>query len=260
MEKHKILKIISMWYNEEILAPFFLNHYLEFADKIYLIIDADTNDSTISIIEKYQENFPNKIEYEIFKFPDMMDDDIKVNKLNETAYLNSNKYDWICIVDADEFIFNNIKETIQKLNNENVIYINFYQVYRNIIEKDLNSNIFPIIEQRRYGLNKFKVNGVYVETLYRKPIVFKPEFHFLLTPGNHHLLPNDKIKPYIKLINGSHWMMADIDLAIQRRVYGRKNRQSKNNYEKGHTVQHWNITEEEIIKECKEHENDEKIF
>jgi len=257
MEKHK-LEIISMWYNEEILAPFFLNHYLEFADNIHLIIDADTNDNTFNILNDYKEKYNKKLTWEVFLFPDMMDDDIKVNKLNDVA--KNSKYDWVAIVDADEFIFSDIKTLIDEIKEENLIFVNFFQVYRNEKETDLNSNILPIINQRRFGTSFIVINGQENSSLYNKPIVFRSNLNLKLLPGNHIFEGNKNVNVYHKFVNGTHWMMADIDLAIARRIYGRKNRQSKNNYKKGHTVQHWYVTEEDIKAECQNHLKDEQKF
>ncbi len=39
------ISVISVWYNEEKLAPFFLEHY-RFADAIHIAVDADTCDGT----------------------------------------------------------------------------------------------------------------------------------------------------------------------------------------------------------------------
>lgn len=256
MEK---LEIVSMWYNEEDLAPFFFNHYLTFADNIHIIVDADTNDKTIDIIKKYIKLYQDKISYELYTFPDMMDDDLKVNKLSETA--RESKYEWVSIVDSDEFIFEDIKDKIQHCIDKNMFYVYFYQVYRNMVDNDLNPDILPIINQRRYGSNAIMINGVHAsQNLYRKPIVFKPYLNICLTPGNHSYVKNDNVCIHQNTIYGSHWMMADEWLAIKRRIYGRKNRQSKNNYEKSYTVQHWKITEEEIKTECKKHFNDLKLF
>lgn len=45
------IEIITMWYNEEALAPFFLKHY-SWADKITLLYDEETSDKSLDIIAK----------------------------------------------------------------------------------------------------------------------------------------------------------------------------------------------------------------
>jgi hypothetical protein len=247
-----------MWYNEEDFAPYFFEHYKGIVDKFYIILDADTNDTTLKIIEKYSKILPKgSIEYEIFTFPDMMDDDLKVQKLNSAT--NHIDTDWIIVVDGDEFVFPEIIDAVYN-TDKNMIYVNYFQVYRNEKETDLNIDIKPIHTQRRCGPKNILINGNSTVVLYRKPSVFKSNLNIQLTPGNHSYLPNNNIRIHDKIVNGSHWMMADEEIAVKRRVYGRKNRQSKNNYDKGYTVQHWEITEEQIRKECQEHLKDLSLF
>ena len=55
--------LITMWYNEEFLAPFFLNHY-KWVDKIHILLDADTDDNTEAIATGY-----SNVLIEHFNFP-----------------------------------------------------------------------------------------------------------------------------------------------------------------------------------------------
>jgi len=44
------IAIVSAWYNEELLAPLFLNHY-HYVDEINIILDSATNDRTREILK-----------------------------------------------------------------------------------------------------------------------------------------------------------------------------------------------------------------
>jgi len=252
------LEVVTMWYNEEDLAPFFLKHYLMFADSIFVVVDSDTDDSTREIIKKFQKKNSN-ITCEEFTFPDMMDDDLKVKKLNEVV--GRKKEGWVLVVDADEFVVDP-RTIVERENslNKNLIYVDFFQAYRNVKDLDLDINASSIIDQRPYGTKEFLIEGVSSSLIYRKPILFSRRCGFVLEPGNHFVKKNASLSASSKFILGAHWMMADEKIAVKRRIKGRKLRQSQNNKKRGYTVQHWNVTEEEIRKECLAHLNDKKMM
>jgi len=76
------IELMTLWYNEEFLAPYFLNHY-KFIDTIHLFLDSDTNDTTKEIISQY-----NNVSLKQFTFPDRMDDEIKINLQKQFIILN----------------------------------------------------------------------------------------------------------------------------------------------------------------------------
>jgi glycosyltransferase involved in cell wall biosynthesis len=65
------LSVLTTWYNEEELAPFFFKHYKDLVDEIVVIIDADTNDNTKEICKREGAIIKE------FKFPDGPDDILK---------------------------------------------------------------------------------------------------------------------------------------------------------------------------------------
>lgn len=247
------VELMTMWYNEEDFAHFFLKHY-SWVDKINLILDADTNDKTVEIAAAY----PN-VEIEYFKFPDMMDDLIKVQKFNNKY--KELKCDWVILVDSDEFIFNkNLHSNFSNdLENElnDVIHSQLWNVYRHNTEYDLNIDI-PISSQRRHGQKEIFGGN---QNLYLKPSIVRGQLENVeWKPGNHFLNINKQRQQPQVILPGAHWAMADVDLAVKRRIYGRKLRQSQFNLIHGMTVQHHNITEEQIREECKMHLDDPQVF
>jgi len=248
-----IIKILTMMYNEEFLLPFFLSHYL-YADEIHVLLDSDSNDNTRKILE----NSPN-VTIEDFTFPDMMDDFLKADFINKT--LKTIEADWIFVIDADEFIFpdkhKNPRAFLEKVeDNVDVIMANMWQVYRNVKDKDLNISKKPVILQRRYG-DPNRTEGI--NALYCKPIILKTPITFDLSPGNHHIL-GDNYNVLGEYWAGAHWAMADPNFSVDRRVKGRKERQSQKNLDSGLTYHQHTITKKQILDECKEHENDPKLF
>jgi len=245
-----------MWYNEEFLAPFFLNHY-NYADQITIILDSDTNDNTDSIIKQY-----NNAKIVNFKFPDMMDDELKSKAITE-QYKKS-KCKWVLSVDADEFVFyKNNNNFIYNLNQylkddkSDLIRVAFYQVYKNVNDKNLDSSIETVPQRRHGDPNVFGNHN----KLYIKPILVKSGLQIEWNPGCHSLKTiNHEISISNDFLYGAHWAMADEEFVFIRRIKNRRERQSKNNIAKRMTVQHHDVTVKSIMKEFELHYNDPKIF
>lgn len=235
-----------MWYNEEELAPFFLNHY-KWADEIHIIIDTDSNDRCEEIACKAEN-----VQISHFSPPDGMDDEKKQKIINGIASIRSE--DWIILADADEFILfdNKFLENV----SQDIIVSKYCQPYRHFLDSDLDPEN-PSVEQRRHG------NEI-VDLVWYKPSVVRSRINPQWLPGFHSLtFATSEMKQaryYPEIQKAMHWIMADKDLAIERRINGRKNRQSKNNLEKGFSLHNHYITEEEIRVECEFHKHDPILF
>ena len=256
------VEVITCMYNEQFLLPFFLKHY-DWVDKINVIYDQDSNDNTLEMLKANP-----KVNVIPFKFPDMMDELLKVKKINE-VYKNLRGCNRILLVDADEFIFID-RYRLESLKFP-VVNVKLFDVYRHISESDLDPNK-PAREQRSHG--------VFVE-IYNKPIIAKAELDIEWRIGNHSIMRRDlkhadrkiiikKLKNYVVNqrfavaydcgVIGAHWANADSCFCVERRIKGRRDRQSKVNLEHKFTYQHHNISEESVLAECKMHENDPKVF
>jgi len=240
------VSLVTMFYNEEDFAPFFFKHY-SWVDEIFLILDSDTNDRTLEIAKLF-----SNITLIPFTFPDGMDDILKTAKINEVCKMIDS--DWIIVVDSDEFIFNldsgsNLKRDLSSVDNS-VVFAKLWNVYRHKSENDLDINI-PIVEQRRYGIPDMLGQSA----PYRKPSIFRGKMNIELELGNHYLNIDGIRATSNYELQGAHWAMADVEIAVKRRIYGRKLRQSRSNLEKGLTIQHHHVTEEQIRAECEEMKN-----
>ena len=78
-----MITLITAWYNEEFLGPLFWEHYYDQINKIIVLLDEDTDDKTL-LMKKLTEDFP-KIEWRPLKMPDGMDDQLKIDQINDTA-------------------------------------------------------------------------------------------------------------------------------------------------------------------------------
>ena len=240
------VELITMWYNEEFLAPLFLNHY-SWVDKIHIFYDQDTNDRTVDYL--------GSVNVIPFQFPDKLDDSIKIRTINE--YIANMNCDWVIVVDADEFVYSNWDDPRKEIDliqglGHNLIYANMRNVYRNKEDKDIDRNELPLF-QRRFG------NPV-PEKNYCKPIIVKPKTHIQYIEGCHKYVNKKHIKPAPIHWEGVHWAMADTCFCIKRRVTDRRLRQSKNNLRTGCGRHNNKITEQMIIDECNKHLNDPRIF
>jgi len=220
-----------MWHNEEILAPLFFDHYKR-ADLITIILD-DCTDNT----RDYMKGKP----YEVLKIESGGLDDIqKAQLLSHVA--TQSKADVKIVVDSDEFIYPTRDDFTVKPGE--VYSVGFWEVFRHISDSDVNRNA-PPLQQRKHGT---PVRGVsFGQGHFIKPIVFGKGVEVWLAPGNHSLMSDDKIID--DHFDGTHWAMADVDIAIARRGLKRV-RMSQANYDNGLTSHDWNITAAQIIADC----------
>jgi hypothetical protein len=195
----------------------------------------------------------------------MMDDVLKVEKINE-EYRKIRNCDRILLVDADEFVFVD-KAKLDEIKDP-IVSVKLYNVYRHASEGDLDTDK-PIQEQRRHGC---------FEKMYNKPIIANTGLDIVWGPGNHTInrTPRSLSNLPTKTLNyltgqrcavaidcgiiGAHWANADPCFCVDRRVKGRRDRQSKYNLEHKLTVHCHNITEESVLAECIMHENEMAVF
>lgn len=260
------IEIITAWYNEEFLAPFFLKHYA-FADKIHILLDADTDDDTLREIGKA----PNAhVQY--IRYPDGFDDSIKIERIRE-VYKKIEK-GWVIAVDSDEFLFplplgTTVREALAKEIHSDIVYAQMWQVYRHRDDKDLDPGM-PAVLQRRHGDPNVNEG---LNALYTKPAIIRAGRNIEWRVGCHTVRypkPKNKIarlfywlrpKPVISgnKLYGAHWAMADPEYCINRRK-GRKGRLSQHSLDKGYGHHYMDDTDMSIRRELEAHLDDPKLF
>lgn len=254
------ISVISVWYNEEKLAPFFLEHY-RFADAIHIAVDADTCDGTYELLKNYHNIVLHRIE-----FPDKFDDVIKIDKINQIYA--SIQDGWVIAVDSDELIFSlpfeiSIKEILAREERGELLYAQIWDVYRHRADRDLDVCSIPVVLQRRHG------NQV-VDPLYTKPCVVRAGLDFRWECGCHKFArPKNKIMRFLsKVFNkpkisktklyGAHWRFADPAL-VSYRVANRNNRLSSR--ERGWGIGlHFDDELNKLMEHCNNHVDDPEIF
>jgi hypothetical protein len=253
-----------MWYDEAFLAPFFLRHYA-FADTIHILLDEETTDNTREIISKFKN-----VNVIPVHFPDMLDDQLKVEKINELY--RSIDSDWVIVVDSDEFLFPlplsmNFRDVLGQESTYDLFKAQMWQVYRHRSDIDLDLNL-PAIYQRRHGDPNVSTG---INAKYVKPIIVRSGLDIRWLPGCHELkgkrLPSrlwdtirrKRVVSSPQVIHGVHWQMADPDFAVARRLR-RMAHLSKRNRENGMGAHNFHITEQQIREECALHLNDPLLF
>lgn len=254
-EDRRKIELITVWYNESFLAPFFLKHY-DFVDKIHLFYDEETTDNTMEFIKDNP-----KINIIPFKFPDKFDDAIKIKMINE-KYKEIDA-DYVIVADADEFMFpenfGSLRNYIERYVTD-VTFVKYYQVYKHPEETNMNINK-PVWEQRKYG------NVIFI-----KPAIVRCKLEGGFWAVGHHTFfygPNLKYnfngfkeiynKSFKGLI-GSHLNMIDLDFAINRIYHNRASRQSDFNRKNSLCIQYNNVTIEKLKKEYEEGQKAPKVF
>ena len=252
------IEVISMWYNEEFLAPLFLQHYA-FADQITIILDSDTTDGTKQILEK-----DPRVRIVSVTSNDMMNDHFKPHRINEQY--KASQADWILSVDADEFVFplshdydlrKYLEERLQ--SSDNIVEATLCAVFRHQTETDIDRTKPPVF-QRRHGIRE-GVADWYQPYSYYKPLLAKAGAHQGWGVGNHTvgLYYHSRISK--DRIFGTHWYHADVCFAVERQLKNRRDRQGKTNYTYGLTAPRYvNKTEKGLIEEAQRHSNDPQLF
>jgi hypothetical protein len=251
------IAIVTQWYNEELLAPIFFDHY-KFVDKIYIFLDSSSTEESKDVLYSYALRLDNLIAIIPFDSIDGIDDISAIQRINQ--FISKLDYDWIFNIDFDEFAFAlpaplTIREFLQD-EAADVVYVWLWQVYRHITDEDLDFN--KGIEQRLHGDYDFYDRPI--NRMYIKPVVVRPQKNIVWRPGKHTLVDKKIYKISQHLLFGAHWAMADPLLAIERRLYNRTNRISKQNYRYNLGAHLFNLTKDSLLKECEDHLNDPQLF
>jgi hypothetical protein len=241
-----------MVYNEEKILPFFLRHY-EHLPEIHVLFETDSDDRSYEILTAHP-----KVKIEKIHIAGGIDDVEKVKIVNQAIFNRRFECEWLYVVDSDEFIFPEKKEddtyflARQAAGNYNVVMAFMHQVYRNKDDEDLDPTK-PPVPQRMHGdpdlFSTRQAPNRDCNAHYIKPIVIRPISGVQFAPGNHLILDSAEINISPDSFAGAHWQMADVTLALDRRMK-RKTRMSENNRKYGFGFQHHQVSEEWIINEC----------
>lgn len=250
--KQLSITIITRFFNDEILIPFFLDHY-SYADEFIVLLDKGTIDRTREILSRHKNIKIVETEFP-YGYSPRIPLEVKQEIINETTT------DWIICADVDEFIFPtgfvDVKKVLAETEGD-VIYANMWQVYRHYSELPLDNTV-KAIHLRRHGPPER--GDMANNRMDNKPIVFRSGLNLEWNLGFHSYKPKEGVKVSKTVFDGAHWKMADPELAIIRRMAGRRENVSQEQIDARWAFQDFDITEEEIRTECTAHLNDPQLF
>lgn len=262
------IKLFCFFYNEAALLPYFLTHY-RWVDVIHAVVSRSP-DGTNELLRRAQalgqeRRVPKlpRLEIEDWEFPDgKMDDFLKVAKLNEVINRKSDA-DWHMVVDADELVWDKLGVGLTQRGllmtlpaRDTVMMARMWNVFRHVTDNDLDPEKEPVF-QRRHGIADLEAPE---NAQYQKPVLTRPNLGFSYVPGNHNVEPNQKYQVAQEQFVGVHWQNADPSFCVERRIQGRRDRQSEVNKRFGLGAQHHSIREEDVRRLCRQHENDPLCF
>ena len=254
------LELMTSWYNEEFLSPFFVRHY-QFVDCLHVFLDVATTDGTRRVLEDAQGQFGH-IQIHDCQFPDQLDDILKIDLFN--AYYPLLTGDYVFVVDADEFVF--YPQGYLEAHPAQVHFTKLWNVYRHVTEHDLDSTQ-PIRTQRRHGVSA--CDGI---EAYTKPNLVKTHEDLSWSVG-HHLAwlnqqrvdfyqPRDQFPDGVyrgEPLSGAHWAMADPAFVVARRLE-RQRLISHANVVQGFGKQYQDLTLTSLHDTLRAHEHDPQVL
>ena len=237
-----MLTVISVWRDEELLAPFFLSHY-SFVNRIIILLDTATTDQTRNVLES-----DKKVEIRDIAFPNKFDDCIKINAIN-SCYREISE-GWVLVADADEFLLE------QEFDPQFDVYFSeFAEVYRHEADLDLDP-LMPAVLQRVHGIWQKDNNPHGFQT--GKPNIAKAGLDVGWGVGHHSI--GGEFSPVCGEARVLHWQMADPIIMVARHL-NRHNLLSPENIQRGHGV-HWAYFQQPgyINRIFEAHKNDPKCI
>jgi hypothetical protein len=221
------IQVITTFFKEEFLLPLLTLHY-DYSDEITLITSRRDDH--------------------------LFDDDDKQRWVNDAV--RSSRADWVILVDCDEFLWpapygTNPRAVLEK-EQGSLIYSRMVRVWRHKTDADIDRTRHPV-PQRLHGIAELRDDGGHI-----KPCVFRPNPTIRLGIGNHDI-HSDKPLPVGKEWSGAHWANADACFWVERETRDRGPRLTQRNKERGYGT-HTLRSKEQILAECKAHENDPQII
>jgi hypothetical protein len=245
------ISVLTSFYNGDPMIPYFLNHY-SYADEIIALF----NDHGIPVdapTGKLIMSYPN-VRIESFEYPQR-----KTDYAHAVAVLNQAvaklECDWAIIGSADELAFpvgmGDVREVLRGASGS-IIPARLWWVYRHRTDKDLDPSL-PAIWQRRHGSPDRTFFGCL------KPMIVRPSAGITYSIGGHncHAARGGVSTTWF---DGAHWLNADPEMAVKRRMRGRREMVSQRTLHDGMGSQFFDITERAIRAECAQFLDAPQVF
>lgn len=191
------IDVFATCYNEEIMLPYFLKHYKQFASKI-TIFDNMSSDNSVKIMNEYG------IDVISFNTNNKFEESVLMN-IRNNCWKQSDA-DWVIVCDIDEFIYH--PNLIEILSNTKANHI-ITEGYEMMSEK------LPTTDGQIYD----EIKTGFLKPDYSKPCLFKPNqlTNINFSPGSHTANPTGNVNSIsnsgIKLL---HYKYLNRDILIKK--------------------------------------------
>lgn len=250
------IEVITVWYNEAFLAPFFLRHYA-YADRITLFYDMDSTDQTLDIAGVF-----SNVHVIPFRFSASFSSVEKQQMIND-RYRQS-EYDWVLAVDADEFVFSksgpdafhaDIRLFLHSYPGHDVYKAPLYTVYPHYSEAPLDP-LLPAVPQRRHG-------NIVVPYGFIKPVLLRAglaDVHWWV--GCHDLFGKGvkKCSQSPNWLLGAHWHKADLNMTRERILKNRIPRIGEDDKARKFSIHYTRESEASLLEEFARFAQAPKLF
>jgi hypothetical protein len=245
------ISVLSSFYNGDPMIPYFMSHYC-YADEIIAMfndngraIDAPTERAILSHPKARIVGFDypeNKADYAVASYV-----------INRT--IAGMDADWVVCVGGDELVFpvgmRDVREVLRDADGA-IVNAWLWWVYRHGTDVDLDP-MLPAIWQRRHGYPGREFFGAV------KPAIVKPSAGITYSIGAHNCHAARGTVSTTRF-DGAHWLNADPDMAVKRRMRGRRENVSKRTLNDGMGSHMFDITEKKIRAECAAYLDAPQVF
>jgi len=245
------ISVISSFYNGDPMIPYFMSHYA-YADEIIAMFN-DNGRAIDAPTERAILCHPNARIVE-FDYPENKADyAFAINNVNQA--ISRIDTDWLISVQGDELIFpvgmQDVREVLRDADGV-IIDAWLWWIFRHRTDLDLDPTL-PAIWQRRHGYPGREFFGAV------KPSIVKPSVGITYSIGAHNCHAARGDKSSIRF-DGAHWLNADPDMAVKRRMRGRRENVSNRTIKDGMGSHMFDITEKQIRAECEKHLDAPQVF
>ena len=228
--------VICLVHNEERLLPYFLSHYLDQVDTVFLI-DGESTDDTLRIAARYP-----RVEVSTLRTGGKMDNQLMHDAKLEKRLECVGKYDYVIYVDTDEFVVpksgRTLRAELETPPHDDLYGTDGFDMVRRPEDPPL-SPYRPLMEQFRWGAQNYEWLS--------KTIILRPESAARHHPGMH-LLSNIPDAPYKDPTRTRfyllHYRAIDEELYVQRHL-DKARRRSPNDLARGFAIHC--ISEDEAV-------------
>lgn len=226
------LATITSVHNEDVLLPQFLRHYSQEADAMF-ILDNETSDRSLDACRPYKS-----VQVSRYESAGEFKESLKRRKIEEKRRECIGLFDYVLVVDCDEFISSksgsSIKQTLKESESLDVHWTHGFNMFSKA--GWTYDPALPLIQQLTTG---FEDPG------YAKPVIIRPDSPHVFDPGMHslhgfHKVSFEHIKksPFIL----RHFVGIDEETFVRRSMI-RSTRLSSENRALGISIQYYSQSE-----------------